>query len=432
LASRAEDWQRNKNFWPQDLRNQIVDKGWKNIASIHVCNPWQRTDEYLLKCALEGSDALLLHICNEITPELGGLLPGVLSGASRLLLENYFPVDRILENMAPDGLFGSSPRASLQHAILSQNYGCSSIYLPLTNDDTVVEQGENDIFVEAASSGLTIRRVYLDRPFHCDLCGGIATEKSCPHEPSHRVTYSEAAIVDRLLTGEHLPPTVARPDIARAVARGMADKAVTDGLTGKHLYPHVSEVSRELVESLAGHKAGVLWMTGLSGSGKSTIAHRIERDLIVSGHRVYVLDGDTLRAGLNRDLAFGEEARRENLRRAAEVVKVLIDAGLIVIASFISPFKAERQMVREIVGANFFEVFVEASIEICEERDPKGLYKRARAGVIPKFTGVSSPYEAPDDPDIRLNTDNNTLEECVNQLTGFIAQAGLMRALKHG
>lgn len=431
LASRAEDWQRDKNFWPQDLRNQIVDKQWKNIASIHVRNPWQRTDEYLLKCALEGSDAILLHICNEITLEEGGLLPGVLSGASRLLLENYFPNDRVLENLAPDGLFGSSYRAALQHAILSQNYGCSSIYLPLTDDGPEAEQGYNDIFVNAAKSGLTIRRVYLDRPFHCDLCGGVATDKSCPHESSHHATYSESEIVGRMLLGESLPPTVARPDIARAVARGMADKAARGDVQGNPLYPHVSEISRELLESLAGHKAGVLWMTGLSGSGKSTIAHRIERDLILSGHRVYVLDGDTLRTGLNRDLGFGEEARRENLRRAAEVVKVLVDAGLIVIASFISPFKAERQMVREIVGENFFEVYVEANLETCEERDPKGLYKRARAGVIPKFTGISSPYEAPEHPELLLNTSIHTLEECVNQFADFIAQAGLMRATKH-
>jgi len=186
-----------------------------------------------------------------------------------------------------------------------------------------------------------------------------------------------------------------------------------------------------LLESLAGHKAGVLWMTGLSGSGKSTIAHRIERELILSGHRVYVLDGDALRTGLNRDLGFGEEARRENLRRAAEVVKVMIDAGLIVIASFISPFAVERQMVREIVGGNFFEVYVEANIETCEERDPKGLYKRARAGVIPKFTGISSPYEAPEQPDLRLNTSNFTLDECVKQFRDFIEHAGLMRATRY-
>jgi adenylyl-sulfate kinase len=208
----------------------------------------------------------------------------------------------------------------------------------------------------------------------------------------------------------------------------MANKTDPGDITGKYLYPHASEVSRDLVESLAGHKAGVLWMTGLSGSGKSTVAHRIERKLILSGHRVYVLDGDTLRTGLNSDLGFGEEARRENLRRAAEVAKVLVDAGLIVIASFISPFSAEREMVRKIVGAGFYEVYVEASLETCEERDPKGLYKRARAGIIPKFTGISSPYEAPENPDLRLNTSECSLDECVTRFHDFIAQVELLRA----
>jgi adenylyl-sulfate kinase len=431
LASRAEDAQHKKNIWPHDLRNLIVENGWHNLAAIHLRNPWQRNDEYLLKSALVGSDALLLHLCNEITHEKGGLLPSVLAGASRLLLENYFPNDRVLENPMPDGLFGSSPRAALQHAILSQNYGCSSIYLPLSNEVDVSEKELLEVFVGAGKHGLSIRRVLLDKPFHCDLCGGIATEKSCPHDAAHHVIYSESDIVGRMLLGEHLPPNVARPDIARAVARGMADTAVRGETVGTHLYPHVSEISRELLETIAGHKAGVLWMTGLSGSGKSTIAHRIERELILSGHRVYVLDGDTLRTGLNRDLAFGDEARRENLRRAAEVVKVMIDAGLIVIASFISPFAAERQMVRDIVGGNFFEIYVEANLETCEERDPKGLYKRARAGVIPKFTGISSPYEAPEHPELRLNTSDHSLDECVKQFTDFIAHAGLMRATKY-
>jgi adenylylsulfate kinase len=431
VAARTPDLHRKVNLWPHDLRNLIVEKGWHNLAAIHLCNPWQRTDEYLLKTALEGSDALLLNMCNEIQPEKAGLLPSVLAGAMRLMLENYFPNDRVLENPMPDGLFGNSPRAALQHAILSQNYGCASIYLPLHNEVDVTGQNYRDTFENSSLSGLRIRRVILDKPFHCDLCGGIATEKSCPHDAAHRITFSESDIVGRMLLGEHLPPTVARPDIARAVARGMADTAVKGDKTGTHLYPHVSEISRELLETIAGHKAGVFWMTGLSGSGKSTIAHRIERELILSGHRVYVLDGDTLRTGLNRDLAFGDDARRENLRRAAEVVKVMVDAGLIVIASFISPFTAERQMVRDIVGGNFFEVYVEANLETCEERDPKGLYKRARAGVIPKFTGVSSPYEAPENPELRLNTSNYSLEECVKQFADFVATAGLKRVTKY-
>lgn len=428
LAARAAEWQLKNHHWPKDFRLLQVQNEWHKIAAIHLQNPWQRSDEYLLKCALEASDALLLHNCTETAHEQSSLLPLVLKGASRLLLENYFPNDRVLENPAPDGLFNSSPRALLQHAILSQNYGCESIFLPPQNSLPGTAQDLTQLLAEAKKHGLQIRHVYLDQPFHCDQCGGIATEKSCPHNPAGRVVFNDEKIAAMLLRGKSLPPTVARPDVARAVARGMADKADPGDITGKHLYPHVSEISRELLESMSGHKAGALWMTGLSGSGKSTIAHRIEHELILSGHRVYVLDGDTLRTGLNSDLGFGEEARRENLRRAAEVVKVLIDAGLIVIASFISPFRAERQMVREIVGAGFYEVYVEASLETCEERDPKGLYKRARAGVIPKFTGISSPYEAPENPDLRLNTSLQGLEECARQLEDFIAKTGLLRA----
>ena len=431
LAARSAEWQQKNHHWPHELRSLLVQNGWRNVAAIHVQNPWQRSDEYILKSALEASDALLLHYRAETTQEQGSLLPTVLAGASRLLLENYFPRTRLLENPTPDGLFSSSPRAALQHAILSQNYGCASIFLPAQSKLGGTEQDLLDVFSAADKNGLTIRRVFLEQMFHCSLCGGVVTDKSCPHEPTVRVTVSEEDIAARLLAGEHLPPTIARPDVARAVARGMADKSVRHEASGNNLYPHVSEIGRELHEFLAGHKAGVLWMTGLSGSGKSTIAHKMELELIMSGHRVYVLDGDTLRTGLNRDLGFGEEARRENLRRAAEVVKVLIDAGLIVIAAFISPFSAERQMVREIVGANFFEVYVEANIETCEERDPKGLYKRARAGIIPKFTGISSPYEAPEHPELKLNTSNHTLDECVKQFSEFIAQAGLMRDNKY-
>ncbi len=428
LAARFEEWQLKNHHWPKDLRNLQVQNQWHKVAAIHLQNPWQRSDEYLLKCALEASDALLLH--TEAACEQGNLLSSVLKGASRLLLDNYIPSDRILENPIQDGFFNSSPRAVLQHAILCQNYGCESIFLP--SPGKAVQQELTNLFAEAGKHGLAIRRVFMDQPFHCDQCGGVATEKSCPHNAAGRVVFSDAEINAQLSRGKSLPPTVARPDVARAVARSMASKVDPGDITGKYLYPHLSEISRDLLESLAGHKAGVLWMTGLSGSGKSTIANRVGRELILSGHRVYVLDGDTLRTGLNSDLGFGEEARRENLRRAAEVVKVMVDAGLIVIASFISPFSAERQMVRKIVGAGFFEVYVEANLETCEERDPKGLYKRARAGAIPKFTGISSPYEAPEDPDLRLNTSLQSLDECASQFHDFIAQAGLLRAGSHG
>jgi sulfate adenylyltransferase len=424
LAARGANFMQHKHLWPLEIRGQIMQRGWRHVAVPHIKHPWRRTHEYLLKCALEASDALLLH-----TPAsketLAPLIPAeVLQSVSSLLIEGCFPVDRISATPMPAELFTPHARTALMHAILSQNYGASQFFL----SEAIV--GARALFAKAAHHGLSIRPVFTPAAFHCDPCGGIATHKSCPHGAEQRLDVTDDEIAERLLQGEGLPLFVARPEIARALARGMAERL--DGTavkgTGRHIYPHAAEVSSELRQSLAGHKSCALWMTGLSGSGKSTIAHRLERDLLLAGHRVFVLDGDTLRHGLNHDLGFSETDRRENLRRAAEVVKVMVEAGLIVIASFISPFRAERQMVREILGASFREVYIEASVAACEERDPKGLYKRARAGQIPHFTGISSPYESPENPDVRLDTTVYSVDDCTRQLRDYLANGGVLRA----
>jgi adenylyl-sulfate kinase len=426
LAARAAGFMQHRHLWPLELRGQIRQRGWHQVAVPHIKNPWRRTHEYMLKCALESSDALLLHTPASKESALPPALSETLQAASRLLIENYFPLDRISENPMPTVFFESRPRAALMHAILSQNYGASQIVLQ--EDDGAARE----LFAEAARHGLVIQPVYMPAAFHCESCAGIATHKSCPHGEARHLDVTDDEITGQLLQGEGLPPYVARPDIVRTLARGMADRM--DGAairnTGRHIYPHAAEVSSELRQSLAGHKACALWMTGLSGSGKSTIAHRLERDLLLAGHRVFVLDGDTLRHGLNHDLGFSEADRRENLRRAAEVVKVMVEAGLIVIASFISPFRVERQMVREILGPGFCEVYVEASLAACEERDPKGLYKRARAGQIPHFTGISSPYEPPESPDLRLDTTAYSVDECAQQMRGYLANGGVLRGAR--
>ncbi|MEM8952189.1 MAG: adenylyl-sulfate kinase, partial [Pseudomonadota bacterium] len=159
-------------------------------------------------------------------------------------------------------------------------------------------------------------------------------------------------------------------------------------------------------------KPCLLWFTGFSGAGKSTIANLVEKRLHAMGQRTYLLDGDNVRHGLNKDLGFTDADRVENIRRVAEVGKLMVDAGLIVMASFISPFRSERDLARELFDDHeFIEVFVDASIEACERRDPKGLYQRARDGKIPNFTGISSPYEPPEKPEIHLHTEQLTPEE---------------------
>ncbi len=426
FAARDASYKLPQHLWPREIRARSARHGWRDVAVAHLSHFWRRSHEYLVRCALESSEALLLH--TPIGPEASvhAIPPDVLVQASRHLTERYLPSDRLIENSVPSAYLVPRARAVLMHAIFSQNCGAHQIYLPDLGDE---DGTTRELLGDAARHGLNIRPVYMAAVYHCDACGGMVTRKSCFHGPAESSFTSDADVEQRLRLGESLPPDVARPDVARLLARSMANHLGEAAVRseGRNLYPHAAEVSRELRQTLAGHKACVLWMTGLSGSGKSTIAHRLERDLLLAGHRVFVLDGDTLRTGLNRDLGFSDTDRRENLRRAAETVKVMVEAGMIVIASFISPFRAERQAVREILEKDFHEVYVEASLDACEARDPKGLYKRARAGQIPRFTGISSPYEPPENPDVRLDTTRRSLEDCVCELRDYLAAGGILR-----
>ncbi|MCR9182565.1 MAG: adenylyl-sulfate kinase [Flavobacteriaceae bacterium] len=191
----------------------------------------------------------------------------------------------------------------------------------------------------------------------------------------------------------------------------------------KNIIKHDFVISKTHRNKANKHPSFVLWFTGLSGSGKSTIANAVEEQLFAMGMQTYSLDGDNIRKGINNDLGFSEEERHENLRRIAEVSKLFVDAGIITLASFISPTRKDRAMVKEIVGAaQFFEVFVDTPLHICESRDPKGLYKKARAGEIKNFTGIDAPYEPPLKPDLHLLTENEPLDVCVEKVITFVKQ----------
>lgn len=181
----------------------------------------------------------------------------------------------------------------------------------------------------------------------------------------------------------------------------------------QHSY-HVDVKKRNLQHK---HASFLVWFTGLSGSGKSTIANLLEFQLFQRGHSTYSLDGDNIRSGLNYDLGFSREDREENIRRIAEVGKLFVDAGLITVAAFVSPLKSDRSLVRKIVGEhNFLEVYIKTSVQVCEKRDVKGLYAKARAGEISNFTGINAPYEAPENPDIEIDTEKEGLDDCVQKI----------------
>jgi bifunctional enzyme CysN/CysC len=195
--------------------------------------------------------------------------------------------------------------------------------------------------------------------------------------------------------------------------------------TNVHWHEH--SVSREEREKLNGHRGCVVWFTGLSACGKSTIANLVDHKLHSQGKRSYVLDGDNIRHGLNRDLGFTDEDRVENIRRVAEVAKLMVEAGLIVIVSFISPFRSERRMARELVGADeFIEIYVNTPLDICEARDPKGLYKLARAGKLPNLTGIGSVYEAPEQPELTLAAGVRPAEFLAEEVVFALGQRGII------
>lgn len=191
---------------------------------------------------------------------------------------------------------------------------------------------------------------------------------------------------------------------------------------------HHATVTRSRREALNGHKSVILWFTGLSGAGKSTLAHAVEERLHRLNCRTFVLDGDNVRQGLCGDLGFSHQDRQENIRRIAEVAKLMLESGTIALTAFISPFRAERQQARNLVPhGDFIEIYCCCDLDICEQRDVKGLYKKARQGEIKLFTGISSPYEVPENPDLKIDTDANDLATCVDQVMSLLEQRGVIR-----
>jgi len=186
---------------------------------------------------------------------------------------------------------------------------------------------------------------------------------------------------------------------------------------------HDYDISRTKRNKVNGHESFVLWFTGLSGSGKSTIANKVEEELFYKGISTYALDGDNIRSGINKGLGFTKEDRLENLRRIAEVGKLFVDAGIVTIAAFVSPLISDREQVKQIVGEkDLIEIFVDTSLKECEKRDVKGLYKKARAGEIKNFTGIDAPYEAPESPELHINTETTQVDEAVQHIISYLEE----------
>jgi adenylylsulfate kinase len=199
-------------------------------------------------------------------------------------------------------------------------------------------------------------------------------------------------------------------------------------MTNRNITPHESLITGDDRTRILGHRGCVVWMTGLSGSGKSSVAAEVEKRLINQGVHCFVLDGDNVRHGLNSDLGFSDEDRRENIRRVGEVASLFAEAGMVILTSFISPFREDRSRVRSLFAeGEFFEVYVRCPLDLCESRDPKGLYARARSGEIEEFTGIDSPYEEPEEPEIVLDTSELSVEDCAGRILDMLRDSGIIK-----
>lgn len=351
--------------------------------------------------------------------------------------------------------FSPGARTARVHSI---DGGNESTIITAAAGQSVAFTLDEDIFVErghmaadrdaapAESNLLRVRLFWLDgRPL---AVGDRLTLRL--GTASHRVTVEA---IDRVIDVNDLAPVergrIERNDVAVAVLRSRSRIAhdpfteirgtgraalvrdhrlvggcIIEGAADSGAARNLTAVSQTVTvperAAANGHRGGVLWLTGLSGSGKSTLAMALQRQLFEQGRQVYVLDGDNLRQGLNRDLGFGPDARAENIRRVAEVAALFADAGFLVVTAFISPYREDRDNARAIAGDGFREVFVKCSLEVCEQRDPKGLYSRARAGEIPEFTGISAPYEKPVAPELVVDTEALGLDEALDMLVADV------------
>ena len=195
-----------------------------------------------------------------------------------------------------------------------------------------------------------------------------------------------------------------------------------------NIIPHIPQITRKRRNKLNGHKSSIIWFTGLSGSGKSTLAYLVEEELHKLGCNSFVLDGDNFRYGLSSDLSFSDNDRKENIRRVGEVAKLMREARIITITAFISPFRQDRDFLRKsLPQGDFIEIYCKANLKICESRDVKGLYKRARAGEVENYTGIDSPYEVPSNPELTIDTENESLEQSVNRIVDFLKSKTIIK-----
>ncbi len=405
---------------PRELRARINELGWKTVAGFQTRNPIHRAHEHLTKIALEVSDGLVIHPLVGETKQ-DDVPASVRFQAYRVLVDKSYPKDRTILAAFPAAMRYAGPREAVFHAIARKNYGINQIIVG--RDHAGVGKyyeplAAQRIFDQFEPGDLSVKPLRLDPTFYCRACGTLASSKSCPHGPAERLDLSGTKVREILRSGGHLPEEFTRPEVAEV----LRTHYIT--VTGDAAPPAGPQPGNNQSKD----RGFIIWFTGLSGAGKSTLAEALRNRL--DGKRpIEILDGDEVRTHLSKGLGFSKEDRDTNIRRIGFVARLLARNGAIAIGAAISPYADTRAEVRKAAeqdGVAFVEVHVHATIEALTARDVKGLYKKALAGEIGNFTGVSDPYEPPPNPDVVVRSDNETVQESLDRILKTLAERGLV------
>lgn len=398
------------NFTPQETKNMFRERGWNTVVAFQTRNVPHRGHEFLQKHALESTDGLFIQpVIGE--KKLQDFKDEYILASYEALINGHYPKDKVLLGILPLKMRYAGPREAVFHALIRRNYGCTHFIVGRDHagvGNYYTPFAAQEIFETFDKGELGIEIMKLPEVVYNSSLKKHMFIEDCPEED--RVAFSGTGLREYIDRKEQPPEYLIRPRVYEVLVTSY--NALVD-----EMYKKNSDKQQQ---------GFVLWFTGLSGSGKSKIADEVYEVLMKRGLRVERLDGDVIREYLSKGLGFSKEDRDENIKRVGFVAGLLSKNGVGVVSSFISPYSGAREGVRQKVD-NFIEVFCNCPVEICEERDTKGLYKKARAGEIKNFTGISDPYEPPKNPEIELFTDKETEEESTEKVISYLSEKGFLK-----
>jgi len=421
----------SRRLTPRALRAEIESRGWRRIAAFQTRNPIHRAHEHLTKLALEFTDGLVIHPLVGETKQ-DDVPASVRFQAYEALVDRYYPKDRTLLAAFPAAMRYAGPREALFHAIARKNYGITHLIVGRDHAGVGKYYGPYEaqqIFDKFERADVGVEPLRLEPTFYCQSCETLASSRTCPHDAGARLELSGTRVREILREGGTLPVEFTRPEVAEILRHHYTGNGHHQGSVRLQADVTSRDVRLKPDATVDGAPRGfILWFTGLSGAGKTTLAQALRTHLAAS-RPVEILDGDEVRTYLSKGLGFSKEDRDTNIRRIGFVARLLARNGTAVITAAISPYADVRAEVRALAAQDevpFIEVFANAEIEALAERDVKGLYRKALAGELANFTGVSDPYEPPPFPDVEIRSDLETVDESLAKILRVLHERGLI------